>query len=235
MKVIVAAGGSGTRMAPATRYVNKHLIPVGPGKLMIDLPLEFLASHGIKDVCVVTGSNHASQICDYVGDGQEYGFKHVSYFFQPKPAGISDVLNRVNRFDDSVLLILGDNTFDGMRLDLERLEREGQAACFEYDVGSVELAGRFGQLYGDEIIEKAKSPSHSRILTGLYYFPKDVFTKIQNLTPSKRNELEITDLLGLYLKEGRLKSYPVQGSWADLGEWNSWQEFVESYGRSFFR
>ena len=235
MKVVVACGGSGSRMAPANKFLNKHLIPVAAGTLMVDLPLQFLSDQGIEDVCIVTGSNHASQICEYISDGQKYGFRSVSYSFQPKPAGISDVLNRVDILDRSVLLILGDNAFQGHKLDLERLEKNGRAACFEYDVGSVDLAGRFGQLYGDKIVEKHPEPTHSRILTGLYYFPKDVFTRLSKLTPSRRNELEITDLLGFYLAEGRLDSYRVDGSWSDLGEWNSWQEFVEKYGRSFVR
>jgi glucose-1-phosphate thymidylyltransferase len=235
MKTIVACGGSGTRMAPCNRFVNKHLIPVAPGTLMVDLPLQYLADQGVKEVSVVTGSNHASQICEYIADGQKYGFQSVSYSFQPKPAGISDVLNRVDILDRSVLLILGDNAFQGHKLDLEKLQSRDNAACFEYDVGSVELAGRFGQLYGDKIVEKTSQPLHSKILTGLYYFPKDVFTKLSKLTPSARNELEITDLLGIYLAEGRLDSYQVEGAWSDLGEWNSWQEFVEKYGRSFIR
>lgn len=232
-RFLCAAGGSGTRMSPVSKWINKHLIPVGPSTLMIDLPLRFFASIGAKDVSVITGSNHASQICDHVGDGEAYGFKNVSYFFQPKPAGISDVLNRVNKTDESVLLILGDNFFSDP-IDLSNINPD-RAACFEYDVGSVELAGRFGQLYGDQIIEKNPSPTHSRILTGLYYFPADVFEKLAQLSPSKRNELEITDLLGLYLKDGKLDSHPVIGKWADLGEWTSWQGFVEEYGRSFLR
>lgn len=234
MRCVVAAGGSGTRMLPATKYVNKHLIPVGPKKLMIDLPLEFLAKHSFKEISVVTGSNHASQICDYVGDGERYGFENVSYFFQPNPAGISDVLNRINRTGEPVLLILADNFFSHEQPALFTIPYGDRAACFEYDVGSLDAAKRFGQLYENRIVEKCSSPTHSRILTGMYYFPADVFEKLALLSPSARNELEITDLLGLYLHESRLDSYAVTGSWADLGEWHSWQEFFKTY-ETFFR
>ncbi len=235
---VVAAGGSGTRMAPVTKMLNKHLIPTGPGELMIDHPLRFARMHNVEDVVVVTGSNHASQICEYVQDGERYGFKRVSYVFQTKPAGIADVFNRISHLPcmEGVWLILGDNYFSSIqsRISVEmaslHLGRRS-ACCFEYDTGDPIEASRFGQVewvYNKpvRIVEKPKNPIHSKILTGLYFFPFDVFERVAELQPSQRNELEITDLLETYLQEQRLKVYSVEGKWADLGEYGSWMRFI---------
>jgi glucose-1-phosphate thymidylyltransferase len=234
MKSIIAAGGSGTRMAPSTRWMNKHLIPLMNGELIIDKPLQFLRKHEIEQVTLVTGANHAAQIVEYIGDGNQYGFKRIEYAFQAKPAGISDILNRVSHGDteDGILLLLGDNYFSSMQTSiLELSDTPHFAACWEFDMGSAELAKRFGQFYEDgdgnkSIIEKPKTPIHSRILTGLYFFPSDVFHKVNMLSPSARGELEITDLLKLYLEQNRLEVHTVEGDWADLGEWESLRAYV---------
>lgn len=232
MLTILAAGGSGTRMAPVTRFLNKHLIPVGYGDLMIDLPLKFLADHHIDEVEIVTGSNHATQICEYVGDGQQYGFSRVNYHFQPKPLGIADVLNRVAHRDvsDGVLILLADNYFSMIQVGTSYLP--GFAYAYEYDLNNIERAKAFGQCIRDSdgspigIVEKPKDPKHSKILTGLYYFPASVFDVVKCLEPSQRGELEITDLLKTYLERNRLHVIEVQGAWADLGEQDSWAEFI---------
>lgn len=236
MKAIVAAGGNGTRMAPATFFINKHLVPIAPGKLMIDAPLEFLRACDITSVAIVTGSKHATQICEYCGDGDRYGFGAVEYFFQMKPAGIADILKRVRPTnDEGVLLILGDNWFQRQQSFVSILNEMGNsdaACCWEYDVGSKDLAKRFGQVVRNSkhkpecLVEKPLKPQHSRIVTGLYYFPSDVFARVERLSPSARGELEITDLLGLYCAEGRLRVEQVKGQWKDLGEWEEWQRFV---------
>jgi len=235
MLYCVAAGGSGTRLLPQTKFVNKHLIACDSKTLMIDYPLRLFAKSGAKEVVVVTGSNHASQIVDYVADGERYGFKRAEYAFQAKPAGIADVLKRIFHKSDKegVLLILGDNYFSTTQESLQFIDQT-KAAAFQYDVGSLIKAQAFGQvqythakgvMMPSDIVEKPTMPQHSKILTGLYYFPEDVFDKVDKLSPSARNELEITDLLRLYLKEDRLQVCDVEGSWADLGEWESLVEF----------
>lgn len=238
MLYLAACGGSGSRLSPATKFVNKHLLPVGDGDLMVDLPLRFLSWHNIKEASVVTGTNHASQVMDHIEDGARYGFSLVEYFAQPRPAGISDVLNRVSHRDveDGVVMILGDNYFEKPQESLASIVSRSvdlsRAVAWEYDIGDSRLAQRFGQAFRDEhgeltdIIEKPAIPSHPRILVGLYYFPGDVFEYVAKLSPSARGELEITSLLKSYLKMGRLDIHVVEGKWADLGEWGSWQKFV---------
>ena len=235
MKVLVAAGGSGTRMLPVSRWLNKHLIPLKGGELMIDKPLKFLRQHAIDEVTVVTGANHAAQIVEYIGDGEQYGFNRIEYAFQPKPAGIADILNRVSHdnTENGVLIILGDNYFSSVQSSLLGLRDYPEfAAAWEFDLGDQELAKRFGQADRDSsgrpvaITEKPLKPSHGRILTGLYFFPGDVFEYVSKLSPSARNELEITHLLEMYMKEKRLIVHEVEGSWADLGEWAELHNFL---------
>jgi len=234
---VVAAGGSGSRLSPLTNYINKHLAPCEPGKLMIDYPLKTMAELGLQEVIVVTGSNHASQIVDYVADGERYGFKKVEYAFQAKPAGIADVLKRINdkEQESDLLLILGDNYFSE-RIEVPYPTGKGRAVAWEFDIEDPFKAQKFGQAVRNDdgivtdIVEKPTKTYSSRILTGLYYFPMDVFQKVRELTPSARNELEITHLLKLYLLEDRLTVLPVKGDWADLGEWDSLQKFWTSRG-----
>lgn len=235
MRFVVAAGGTGSRLLPATLSTNKHLIPCDKQTLMIDYPLRMFRKYGADEVIVVTGANHASQIVDYVGDGSRYEYKRVEYAFQPHPKGISDVIKRVMHHKNmgGVFMVLGDNYFEKMQAVDFYLNR---AAAFQYDIGSLEQAKSFGQITycpidwtkPVDIIEKPTNPNHSKILTGLYYFPEDVFDLVEKLSPSKRNELEITDLLRLYLEQGRLDVHDVVGEWADLGEWSSLQKFWKS-------
>lgn len=235
MKAIIAAGGSGTRMSPSTKWMNKHLIPLLNGELIIDKPLQFFRQHHIDEVTIVTGANHAAQIVEYVGDGRQYGYKRVEYAFQAKPAGISDILNRVSHIgtEDGILLLLGDNYFSTMQTSILELSNYPSfAACWEFDIRDAELAKKFGQYITDGIngwiVEKPSIPVHSRILTGLYFFPADVFEKVNKLSPSARGELEITALLDMYLKENKLDVHAVEGEWADLGEWESLKSFVKA-------
>lgn len=231
MKAILAAGGSGKRMLPSTRFINKHLITVGFGELMIDQPLKFLKKQGFKEITIVTGSNHASQICEYVQDGERYGFQQVDYYFQPKPDGIAGILKRIPNTED-VFLILGDNYFSHPIPYLYPNFEFVNAVCFEFDLKDQTKAQSFGQIVYDsydkpiDLIEKPNHPTHSKIITGLYYFPKDVFEVVKNLKPSHRGELEITDLLKYYLKKNRLSVREVQGDWIDLGEQDSWSRFI---------
>lgn len=233
----VAAGGSGTRMRPITKYINKHMICCGPnGELMIDYPLHHLSLLGFEEVQVVTGTEQAGQVSDYVQDGERYGFKRVEYRVQPKPAGIADIIVRlkhvIKREETGFLLILGDNYFSEPQSLSVAFKDQSKAGCWEYILPTIEEAGRFGQIVYDErgeavnLVEKPKTPLHTGIVTGLYYFPADVWEVVEKLEPSQRGELEITDLLALYAKLGRLNVNKVHGEWFDLGVWETWAAFV---------
>ena len=128
----IAAGGHGTRMAPATSWVNKHLLPIGNGRLMIDCPLDTLRGMSFDQATIVTGCEHAGQVSEYVQDGHDWGFSRVNYEIQPKPAGIGDVVSRVSHLvgDGGMFLILGDNYFSvAPCLDLD----VNMAMVWEYD------------------------------------------------------------------------------------------------------
>lgn len=240
---VIAAGGKGTRMLPITRWINKHMIPTGPGRLMIDYPLEYMMKAGFGDVTIVTGCEHAGQISEYVGDGHRFALNHVNYEIQPLAAGIADVVKRVTRLmkhdpGGGLCLVLGDNFFSEVQT-MVGLEANNRAVCWQYDLGeeNIEKAKAFGQVQFNtdvnpdcvvRIVEKPEAPQHSSVLTGLYFFPADVADKVSRLTPSERQELEITSLLQSYLEEGRLEVRQVQGHWADLGEWSSWNHFVSN-------
>lgn len=235
---VVAAGGKGTRMKPVTYWINKHLIPVGKGKLMIDYPVEHLATM-FMEVTVMTGCEHAGQISEYLKDGTAYGIKRINYEVQPSAAGIADVVKRVSHLIDGqntfgMVLILGDNYFSQPQLKKVTEGDPQRAIAFEFDLGDEKSARSFGQAVRDEagkvvdIVEKPKKPTHARVLTGLYYFPADVVSYVESLRPSQRDELEITDLLREYLEKDRLDIQEVSGYWQDLGEWDSWAEHVSN-------
>lgn len=222
-------------MLPQTLWLNKHLIGTGGGKLMIDHPLATLKATGFDEVILVTGTEHAGQLSEHVGDGERHGFKRVSYAIQSKPAGIADVVRRASHFmgdHNGMVLILGDNYFSLPQLPLPD---RNNAVAWQYPVESPERAQSFGQVVMREgkpaiIVEKSTQPIHCNILTGLYYLPRDVVNVVTDIKPSGRGELEITDLLGSYLEQGRLEVRQVKGTWADLGEWSSWASFVRAYG-----
>jgi glucose-1-phosphate thymidylyltransferase len=226
---VIAAGGKGTRLLPVTKFINKHLVPVRDGKLMIDYPLHMMRELGFSIITIVTGCEHAGQISEHVQDGEAYGFSRINYEVQPAPAGIADVIKRVGHLvdEEGMLLILGDNYFSHVQ---KKPTSFSFACAWEYSLGNVAKAKSFGQIIQkngkQEIIEKPVAPEHDRVLVGLYYFPADVVAHVQQLSPSARQELEITDLLSSYLKKDRLALESVQGAWSDLGEWDSWQTFI---------
>lgn len=237
-KAVIGAGGNGTRLYPLTKYINKCIAPVGFEKLMIDLPIGFLKHHGIKDITILSGGNHIEQFIQYIGDGKSKELNSVDYVVQPKPLGIADIFKRLKKEEcqDGVLLILGDNYFSHKQPMLSAYFKGMNAFAWEFDCGSKDKAKAFGQVLYDsqnkpmDIIEKPVEPQHSRILTGLYFFPFDVFEKVDRLEPSQRNELEITHLLKMYMSDNRLSVEQVVGSWADLGEWSSYMSFLSDRG-----
>lgn len=224
MKGIILAGGMGTRLMPLTKVTNKCLLPVYD-RPMIYWPIQTFVNSGIKDILLVCGGNAAGEFLRILGNGEEFGLKHLHYTYQKEAKGIADALSLAEDWADneSVAVILADNLFekaipdvvkdfeanpDGARIFLTPV---AHPECY----GVVEITAD-GRVVGIE--EKPKQPKSNLIATGLYMYDGGVWDYIRTLKPSKRNELEITDLNNRYLNIGKLKAHTVDGWWADCGE-----------------
>lgn len=229
MKGIVLAGGSGTRLYPITRSISKQIIPVYD-KPMIYYPLSVLMLAGIREILIISTPTDIVLYQNLFGDGSQLGLK-LSYVIQPSPDGLAQAFILGDEFigDDNVCMILGDNIFYGynFRSILEdAAQLEDGAIVFGYYVNDPE---RYGVVEFDQtgkvisIEEKPEKPKSNYAVTGLYFYSNDVVQKAKNLKPSKRGELEITDLNRLYLNEERLnvKLLGRGFAWLDTGTHDS--------------
>ncbi len=220
---IILAGGSGSRLFPLTRLINKHILPVY-NVPMICHPLNTLISAGIKQIMIVSGREHAGQFLQMLGSGEEMGIE-LFYTVQEKPAGIAQALGLCERFanKDNIVVILGDNIFGSEnKFDFSNF-REG-ARVYIKEVSNPEMFGvaeldDSGRLI--EIIEKPAKPKSNFAITGLYLYDNRVFDIISCLRPSGRSELEITDVNNEYIKMGNIDYEIVRGYWSDAGTFES--------------
>jgi glucose-1-phosphate thymidylyltransferase len=225
MKGIILAGGSGTRLHPATLSVSKQLLPIYD-KPMIYYPLSALMLAGIREVLVISNPEHLESYRALLGDGADWGM-HFEYKAQLKPRGLADAFIVGADFigNDPVALFLGDNIFYGSGL-VEKLQEASRitkgAVIFAYPVKDPE---RFGVVVLDEaqlpvsLEEKPREPKSYYAVPGLYFYDNRVVEHVKKLVPSKRNELEITDLNQGYLERGELQ-VKVLGrgiAWLDAG------------------
>lgn len=226
MKGVILAGGLGKRLEPLTRITNKHLLPVYD-RPMIYYPLQTLIEAGIKDILIVTGGNNAGDFLRLLGNGSAFGLKHINYTYQQGEGGIADALKLAKHFVDNhkFAVILGDNVIDGtIKPYVKKFERQAKGA--RIILKKVVEPERFGvaQIRNRKIIsieEKPKKPKSSYAVTGIYMYDTSVFDIIPALKPSKRGELEITDVNNAYLKRGEL-FYDILGcEWTDCGTFNS--------------
>ncbi len=234
MKGIILAGGSGTRLYPITKAVSKQLLPIYD-KPMIYYPLSVLMLAGIKDILIITTSEDQTAFKRLLGDGSNFGV-NLDYIIQPSPDGLAQAFILGEEFigDDEVALILGDNIFygNGFIKMLEQAKenvKAGYATIFGCEVKDPQ---RFGIMELDSdnnvisVEEKPEKPKSNLCITGLYFYDNSVINKAKSLKPSKRGELEITDLNRLYLEEAKLKACQLGGGfdWLDTGTFASLKE-----------
>jgi glucose-1-phosphate thymidylyltransferase len=226
LKGVILAGGLGTRLDPLTRVTNKHLLPIYM-KPMIFYPIESLVNAGIRDILVVTGGNSAGDFLKLLGNGADFGLKHLNYTYQKGHGGIAEALGLAEHFADGekIAVILGDNL-------IERNIVRGVRAFEEQDKGAriflkeVTNPERFGvaEIQGGRIAsieEKPGAPKSNLAVIGIYLYDGEVFDIVKTLKPSARGELEITDVNNAYLDRRSLTYEILDGWWTDAGSFES--------------
>ena len=226
IKGIILAGGLGTRMFPLTKITNKHLLPVYD-KPMIYYPLQALVNAGIEDILIVTGGNYAGDFLRLLGNGQEFGLKHINYTYQEGEGGIAAALSLAEFFadKDKICVMLGDNVIEkNIRKAVQAFEEQKEGAMIM--VKEVPDPQRFGVpvIEGEKIVkieEKPASPQSPYAVTGIYMYDNAVFDIVKSLKPSDRGELEITDVNNAYIERGQLTWEILDGWWTDAGSFDS--------------
>lgn len=237
MKGIVLAGGAGTRLYPLTMVTSKQLLPVYD-KPMIYYPMSTLMLAGIKDILIISTPSDLPNFQRLLGDGSQFGI-NLSYKVQPSPDGLAQAFVLGEEFigDDTCAMVLGDNIFYGSGFSRILSEavmatQTGKATVFGYYVNDPE---RFGIVEFDKdgkvlsVEEKPQHPKSNYCITGLYFYDNSVVAKAKELKPSKRGELEITDLNRVFLEEGNLNVQLLgRGfAWLDTGTMDSLVDAAE--------
>jgi glucose-1-phosphate thymidylyltransferase len=226
MKGVILAGGLGTRLHPLTKVTNKHLLPVYD-KPMIYYPIQTLINAGIDDILIVTGGNNAGDFLKLLGNGKEFGLKHMNYTYQEGEGGIAEALRLAEFFasGDKICVVLGDNVIEkNIRKAVENFRNQKEGA--KILLKEVPDPQRFGvaELSGDRIVgieEKPRDPKSRYAVIGIYLFDQEVFDIIKTLKPSGRGELEITDVNNRYIEKGMMTWDILEGWWTDAGTFES--------------
>lgn len=226
MKGIVLAGGLGTRLHPITKVTNKHLLPVYD-KPMIYYPIQILVNAGIQDIMVVTGGNNAGDFLRLLGNGKEFGLKHLHYTYQEGHGGIAEALGLTRYFadDEKICVVLGDNIIEKNICEAITAFQE-QKTSARILLKEVPDPQRFGvpELDGEKIVcieEKPAQPKSQYAVIGIYCYNNTVFDIIDALEPSGRGELEITDVNNAYIERGQMTYSVLDGWWTDAGTFGS--------------
>ncbi len=222
LKGVILAGGLGTRLYPLTSVSNKHLLPVY-NKPMIYYPIQTLVDAGISDILIVTGGMYAGEFLRLLGNGKEFGLKHINYTYQEGEGGIAEALGLAKHFanNEKIVVILGDNLIENsIKKAVNDFQNQPKGARIL--LKKVEDPERFGvaELKSDKLIsieEKPKKPKSKYAVTGIYMYDSRVFDIIKTLKPSHRGELEITDVNNAYLRKNELTYSILNGWWTDAG------------------
>lgn len=222
MKGVVLAGGLGTRLNPLTKVTNKHLLPVYD-RPMIYYPIQTLVNAGIEEIMLVTGGSNAGDFLKLLGNGHEFGLKHLNYTYQQGEDGIADALRLAEHFADGeqICVVLGDNIIEGNIAGAAQAFRDQKVGA-KILLKEVTDPQRFGVpvLEGKRVMqieEKPNKPSSRYAVTGIYFYDSQVFHIINTLKPSGRGELEITDVNNAYIQTGQLTWDVLEGWWTDAG------------------
>jgi glucose-1-phosphate thymidylyltransferase len=227
MKGIILAGGAGTRLYPLTRITNKHLLPIFD-RPMVSYAIEALVTAGVTEIMLVTGGTHAGEFLRLLGNGHDFGVQRLQYAYQERPGGIAEALGLAERFADGdrVVVMLADNIVErsikqalgrfqhqkrGARILLSRVEDKRHLR--HLGVPRFEGNGRIVK-----IMEKPKRPPSEYAVTGIYMYDAKVFQVIRELKPSRRGELEITDVNNSYIGRRAMQHDVLEGFWGDAGE-----------------
>jgi len=222
VKGVVLAGGLGRRLLPLTKVTNKHLLPVYD-RPMIYYPIQTLVNAGVSEILLVTGGNNAGDFLKLLGNGKAFGLKHLDYTYQEGEGGIADALRLAEYFSEGepLCVVLGDNIIEGNILSAANAFRDQKNGA-RILLKQVENPQQFGVpvLKGKQVVkieEKPKKPRSPYAVTGFYFYDARVFEIIKTLKPSRRGELEITDVNNAYIKDGQLAWDVLKGWWTDAG------------------
>lgn len=231
MKGVVLAGGRGTRLYPCTLVVNKHLLPIYD-QPMIYYPLQTLIKAGCKEILIVTGGENPGEFMRLLKNGKEFGLNSILYAYQENPVGgIADALKLAQSFigQEKFCVVLGDNLiFDDLSLHFQQFEKEpiGSAKIFIKEIDDPQSFG-VAEIHEGKvinIIEKPQNPATNLAVIGVYLYDYTVFDMINHIKPSRRGELEITDVNQAYINIGKLTYSKLNSEWLDTGNFNSLYE-----------
>jgi len=226
MKGVILAGGLGTRLFPLTKITNKHLLPVYD-RPMIYYPIQTLVNAGIDDIMIVTGGRKSGDFLSLLGNGKDFGLKHLNYTYQEGEGGIAEALGLAEHWakGEAVCVVLGDNLIEGnIRKAADDFRSQGRGA--KILLKEVHDPHRFGvaTLAGErvaKIVEKPKQPETNLAVIGIYMYDSRVWEIIKTLKPSDRGELEITDVNNWYIQDGSMSFETLSGWWTDAGTFES--------------
>jgi glucose-1-phosphate thymidylyltransferase len=226
VKGVVLAGGTGSRLDPLTRITNKHLLPIYD-RPMVLWAIEALVEAGVRELMLVAGGTHAGEFLRLLGNGHEWRIERLFYAYQEHPGGIAEALGLAEQFvgGDLVVVMLADNLYEEpITPTVERFADQGRG-------GRVLLAridepehlrnlgvAQFEDGRITEIVEKPAEPPSTHAVTGLYCYDANVWEVIRELKPSRRGELEITDVNNWYVRSGAMEFDTTDGFWGDAGE-----------------